>query len=321
MSLCRHKAGLLFWLLLTVEFSSSQAESLPIRDLNPVLSGFELPPALPAQAISPFTVDASYAIGNITLDQTAGNEHAIADAEVHRWNLSVLHRINANWQLSVEIPYQSISGGSLDAFIEHFHNAFNLPNGTRAESPRNRLLVDYRAGNQSLFHLSHNSSGVADTSVRAGWIIDHNASHSATLWFSAKLPTGNANSLSGSGSVDAAVTLSAQQRMDEFQFFEQLSLSYFGNSKRLSMLQKHSAWSGIAGIDWQWTGGLNLIAQLQTHSAIYNSGIRMLGTATQLSIGPQYHSTHWLASLSISEDIVTDTAPDVQFQFNLARKF
>lgn len=321
MGLRNQKAWSSLGLLLIAGIGNSHAESFSIRDLNPLLAGFELPPALPSQLDSSLVIDGSYAASNITLNQIAGKEHLIADAETHRWTLRALRRIGTNWQLNIEIPYQSTSGGSLDAFIEHFHNAFNLPNGNRAEWPRNRLLIDYDAGNQSLFHLNNGSSGLSDSTARAGWQIDHSVSHSAVLWLSVKLPTGNAESLTGSGSLDTAVTVSSQQRLDGFRFFQQLSMSWFGDTKRLPTLQKHSAWSGVAGIDYQWTHAINLVAQLQAHSALYNSDIRMLGTATQLSIGSQYHSSHWLASFAITEDIAIDTAPDVQFQLNLARKF
>ncbi|MES1195721.1 MAG: DUF3187 family protein [Steroidobacter sp.] len=299
------------------------AAPLPIRDLNPFLTGFELPPALPSDSDHHRNdLDISYAISNISLDQQAGDEHVIADAELHRWQLTLTHDINPHWNIQVELPYQSISGGSFDSFLENFHNDFNLPNGNRASWPRNRLLIDYSVANQSLYQLDTSQSGLGDLALRAGWHFDSHQSHSTSLWLNAKFPTGSANNLMGSGSLDAAVTLAAEQSIgDDIHSFEQISMSWLGNGKRLPDEQRHSAWSGILGVDWTLTHAIDVIAQLDSHSGVYDSGIRMLGTATQLAIGPRYHSTHWQEALSITEDIATDTAPDVQFQFNLGYRF
>ena len=158
--------------------------------------------------------------------------------------------------------------------------------------------------------------------MRAGWHFDSQPAHSSTLWFSIKAPTGNANNLTGSGSVDAAVSLAAMQQFNgDVQSFEQVSMSWFGSSKRLSEQQKHSAWSGMIGLGWKLANAVDVITQLNMHSAVYESTIRMLGTATQFTIGPRYHSSLWQAGLSITEDIATDTAPDVQFQIYLTHQF
>jgi hypothetical protein len=303
--------------------TTAHADSLPVRDLNPLLAGYELPSALPANRNPQHNViDISYAVSNTSLDQKGYDDHNITDAELHRWQLTATHSINSHWSIQFELPYQATSGGSLDRFIEHFHGDFNLPNGNRATWPHNRLLIDYSINDQSRYHLDTAQAGISDITVRAGWHFDSHAAHSSTLWLSAKAPTGNANNLTGSGSVDAAISLAAAQHLsDEVQSFEQLSVSWFGNGTRLTEEQQHSAWSGMIGLGWKLTNEVDVITQLNAHSAVYDSQVRMLGTATQFTIGPRYHATQWQGWLSITEDVATDTAPDVQFQFNLSHHF
>lgn len=302
----------------------STGDALPVRDLNPFNAGYELPPALPSTLDTTYrtVVRASYAISNISLDQQHGSETAIADAELHRWQLTITHSFNSNWIAGIELPYQSVSGGSLDSFIENFHRALGLPNGNRGQWPRNRLLIDYSINNQSLYHLENRKSGMADISARIGRQIDSHAAHSATAWFTIKLPTGNANQLTGSGAIDAALTLSASQRLsDHWHAYEQVSLSLLGRGKRLHDEQKQTAWSGLVGVAWTLTHSLDVASQLNWHSSLYDSDIRMLGPATQLTIGPRYRTAQWQAWLAITEDIAVDTAPDVQFQFALSHHF
>jgi len=299
------------------------ADPLPVRDLNPLIAGYELPPPLPASRdLKQNTIALSYAVSNTSLDQQAGAEHSTVDAELHCWQLTATHSINSRWSIQLELPHQSVSGGTLDRFIENFHSDFNLPNGNRDTLPRNRLLINYAITDQSRYHVSAPQSGIGDISMRAGWHFDSQPAHSSTLWFSIKAPTGNANNLTGSGSVDAAVSLAAMQQFNgDVQSFEQVSMSWFGSSKRLSEQQKHSAWSGMIGLDWKLADAVDVITQLNMHSAVYESTIRMLGTATQFTIGPRYHSALWQGGLSITEDIATDTAPDVQFQIYLTHQF
>jgi len=316
------KTLIALWLL--GQSAISIAESLPVNDLNPFLSGYDLPTVMPA-SLNPARLDImeiNYSVSNISLDQQTGIEHAIADAELHRWQMNYTHSINQYWSLRMELPYQSISGGSLDSFIEHFHRSFNLPNGNRQSWPRDRLLMDYSRNASNVFHLDDAQSGLGDVALRVGWNFDASIAHSTSLWFGLKLPTGNAAHLTGSGSVDASVALSAEQTTSEnWIVFEQASLSLLGHGSPLSDEQKHIVWSGAAGADWKFITKMEVIAQLQLHTAIFDSQLKILGTATQFSIGPRYHGLKWQASLSIAEDIVPDTAPDVQFQFDLLHRF
>jgi len=298
------------------------ADGLPISDLNPLLSGYELPALLSSEdPYSKQAIEVSYNVSNTSLDQQTASEHVIVDAELHKWQLSYARPLTKNWNIIVELPYRSVSGGSLDSFIEHFHNTFNLPDGNRKEWPRDRLLVDYSQDN-SHYHLDNAQSGLGDVALRAGWHFDASSSHTTSLWFALKLPTGNATHLTGSGSVDASITLAAQQVInDDLHAFEQASMSLLGNGSRMSAEQKNTVWSGALGASWALNTRFDAVTQIQTHSAVFDSQLKILGTATQFSIGPRYHTRDWQASLAITEDIVPDSAPDVQFQFDLSYRF
>jgi len=299
------------------------AMPLSTRDFNPFLSGFELPPALPAviDDISDI-VSINYAISNIALEQRAENQHVFADAELHRWQVGMAHGISQRWCIAIEMPYQSISGGTLDHFIEHFHSDLSLPNGDRASWPRNRLLLKYDVANQTLYQLDTPHSGIGDMTLRAGWQVPTASAYASMVWFSVKLPTGNARQLSGSGATDFALTLSNEQHANAaFNFYEQLSLSWLGLGPRLPAEQRRIVWSGMVAASWSLTHSVNFLAQIDSHTSAFNSRIRLLGPALQFSIGPKYQAGKWSTSLFITEDLAVDTAPDVQFQFTLARRF
>jgi len=301
----------------------ASAAGLPIIDLNPLLAGYQLPQIMPsANQDGRQSLEINYNLSNISLDQHTASEHVIVDAELQRWQISYSHPLNKAWTLIVDVPYQSISGGSLDSFIEDFHRTFNLPDGNRKGWPRNRLYVDYAENNRTIYHLDSTQAGIGDIAAQVGWHFDTSRSHTTSLWLGLKLPTGDADHLMGSGSVDISATLAAGQTLnDDLHLYEQASMSLLGNGSRLSEQQKHLVWSGALGVSWALTTKLDVVTQLQMHSAAFDSQLKILGTSTQFAIGPRYRLQNWLMALSITEDVVPDSAPDVQFQFDLSHRF
>ena len=142
------------------------------------------------------------------------------------------------------------------------------------------------------------------------------------LWLSAKIPTGDDSRLLGSGGVDVALSLSAEQQVGtRLTTFEQLTLTHVGNTTWLNDRQRRMIANGLLGVSLRVSSHWQVITQLNDHSAAYDSDIRVLGSAVQLSLGPRYSSGAWQADFAIAEDAVVDTAPDVQFVFQVARRW
>lgn len=283
-----------------------------------MLAGFSLPSPLPASSVHSLSVSA--AIGNVSLDQNAGNERLQLDAEVQQWSLRYTRPLNERWQLHVELPWLKISGGMLDGFIENWHHTFGLPNGNRAGWAQNRLFVQHQAAGQVDFLTQVNSQHIGDVSVSTGRSWSNSNTHTA-LWLTVKLPTGNAALLTGSGTMDTAVTLGTEQRnWSRLTTYQQLSFSLLGKGERLSEQQRNYALSGLIGGDFHFTSHWDFTTQLSAHSGIYDSALRILGNSTQLSFGPVYQRNAWRSTLLVTEDIDVDTAPDVQFEFILTRR-
>jgi hypothetical protein len=306
------------------------AEPLSIRNLNPLLSGYELPPALPSTSPSNAALSAEFAIGNISLNQHSAHESLQLDGELQRWQITFNKPFGNTFGMQIEVPYLRISGGGLDNFIESFHKTFGMPNGNRDLVPTNRLLIQHDRDGINDVNMTNASSGIGDVTLRlstqlgkqSGSLVEADAKSSNTLWLSVKLPTGNSNKFTGSGGMDVALGLAASQQLgSSFVTHQQLSLSVLGNGDRLTDQQKHVAWNGSLGIDGSLTHRWGAVLQLDGNTRVFDSEIRVLGPALQLSVGPRYQSAHWRGSLIISEDIAVDTAPDVQFQLALTRSY
>ena len=300
----------------------TSAESFSVRDLNPLLSGYEIPPALPSTQTSSTVLDAQWTISNTSLDQHSAQEALQLDAELQSWQFNFTQPLSHNLSLRIELPYLIVSGGSLDSFIESFHHSFGLANGNRSNWPRKRLWVHHQRFTDTDYLLGDATHGLGDLAMRIGWHLNTRPSFNNNLWLSLKLPTGNAGKLTGSGAVDLALTYSLSQQLSaRFTTQQQISLSLLGQGKRLAAQHETLVWSGSLGINAIVTRHWSAVLQFDGHSRVFDSDLRVLGSALQLSFGPRYQSGAWQSYLSISEDIAVDTAPDVQFQLSVQRKF
>ncbi|MGC3980279.1 MAG: DUF3187 family protein [Steroidobacteraceae bacterium] len=308
-------------LALLAAVTTAAADALPVRDLNPLLSGYEVAPALPSIA-SGKNLQVEYAISSTSLTQRSAQDSLQLDAEMQRWQTTFSRPLTDRLSLRLELPLISVSGGHLDHFIESFHSTFGFPNGNRDIVPRDRLLIEHEHLNQVDYRLTQSTQGIGDITLRLGHSFGANAARENILWLSVKLPTGNAGKLTGSGAADLALSLaSSQQWSSRWTTHEQLSITALGHGDRLADQQQSVAWSGLLGTEARVTTHWSAAVQIDAHSKVFDTGLRVLGNALQLSLGPRYESGAWQSSLLISEDIGVDTVPDVQFQFDIGRKF
>ena len=84
------------------------------------------------------------------------------DAEVIETRFHVEHSFWPKISLRAELPWRRVSGGSLDGFIENWHDFFGLPNGSRNRLPRDELLIEYRMADKTLLLVDESASGIGD---------------------------------------------------------------------------------------------------------------------------------------------------------------
>ena len=72
------------------------------------------------------------------------NEQVRFDGETTRFALSVKHGIDNQAELEIILPYVSHDGGSLDQFIEDWHDIFGFPQNGRTNYPQNQLKFFYQ---------------------------------------------------------------------------------------------------------------------------------------------------------------------------------
>src|SRR5690606_24120509 len=123
-------------------------------------------------------------------------------------------------------------------------------------------------------------TGLGDLQATLGYSLLASPDSAVMAWLSVELPTGDEDKLTGNGATDVSLVLSAQHRLNErWSAFGQISGTWLGDSDLLSIKQENVAWSAMAGISVRAWRGLSFKAQLDAHTALYDSALDILNEA------------------------------------------
>ena len=303
--------------------NSAAADPFPTRDLNPLLAGYGLPSALPARlSAESWTVAADLNWASTSLLQRDGSEQLIVDAEVREARVTIGRSWSNGFAAQLQIPYRYTGGGVLDDAIDSWHDFFGLPEGARAIMPTDRIRVAYASDGAVLLDVQSSQSGLGDISLDFGRSLYDTTSGAVAAWLSVKVPSGDADRLTGSGATDVSLAIAGEHRLGEdWSAFGQAGVTWLGDGERLSAQQSSVAWSALVGIGWNAWRGLDLKAQLDAHSAVFDdAALDFLGEALVLTVGGDYRfASGWRLDIAVSEDIAVESSSDVVFVFGLRR--
>jgi hypothetical protein len=312
-------------LLSTLYCAGAAAAPFITRDQNPLLAGFGLPSALPAQLDSTHELGLDTAINwsSSAIDQHSAREALTVDAETREARLTFRYFL-APLELRLQLPYHYIGGGNLDSFVDSFHDAFGLPEGARPRQPRDAIRVSYQRDGVTLFDQRSSDSGLGDVSIDLGYQLLTRGDRRAAAWLSIKLPTADEDELRGSGAVDVSVSVAGERNFGpRWDAFAQISATWLGEGDLLPRQQRDFSVSGLAGVSVRVVGNLYAKLQLDAHTAVFDgSDLDYFDEALILSGGGEYRLPNdWVFDFGISEDIAVDQSPDLVLLFGLYRRF
>lgn len=298
------------------------ADPFPLRDQNPLIRGVYLPvgePALASDAAwgQTFTLTVS----NTTNIESRNGEELLVDGESTELRWSGSWRVAKRWQLGLSIPLVHYGGGGLDATIDHWHRFLGLPSGDRPLRPENELEFAYQ-GTRGSLDITESYTGLADSSLQAGFTALSTTTSSIDLWIGLELPTGDAQRLTGNDALDVAGwidghwQLAAMWRVDAT-----FGISRPGSVDPLPLEARSVVPFGTLALSWG-RAQYGIALQLDAHgSCVEDTQLDFLGSATLLTVGGHYQTTGgWRFELAVTEDIQVGASPDVAFYFGIRRQ-
>lgn len=311
----------ILWTLATAA-SSASASPLPTRDQNPFLAAFGLPGALDARMPERPTWALDFNWGSTALVQNAANEFLVVDAETREVRLSFARRIAERWSLELQITYRSTTGGTLDSFIDDWHDALGLPEGARRIQPQDRLRLHYWRDDATLIELGTQTEGLADASVSLAYALHTSNESAVSAAIAVKLPAGKDHWLNSSGAVDVSAIVTAERQLGErWRLDGQLAATWLGEGELLPHLQRDLVWSGRAGLSFALTPALDVGLQVDGHTRAFDSDLEFFDDALIATLGGHItFGSGWTFTLGVSEDIMVEHSPDVVFVIGLAKQ-
>lgn len=278
---------------------------------------------MPSRAPDRFAAGLDIFWGSTALAQEQGNEEILVDAETREARLTLQGPISDRLGWQVQLPYRYTGGGTLDGFIDSWHDIFGLSEGMRPLLAHDQTNIVYSRAGVTRPDISESATGLGDIQAALGYSLYASADSAVMAWLSVDLPTGDEDKLTGNGATDVSLVLSAQHRLNErWSAFGQVSGTWLGDSDLLPIEQENVAWSAMAGVSVRAWRGLSLKAQLDAHTAIYDSELDILTEAVVLTVGGDYRfASGWRLDLGVSEDLAVEHSPDVVFVLGLKRSW
>lgn len=303
-------------------FSFNQSPIIQIHGLPAIDSAAVLPEHRTRYRLT-HDLASNYTFSSFSSSTT--NENLLFDGETSRTTFGYSRGMGAGWEWGVQIPFVSHDGGSLDGFIQDWHDTFYLPQGGRDIAPRNRLTYRYQRNGVTELLLTDSSSGIGDVRLTAGrqWPSAGRGTRLA-LRGALSLPTGDSDALRGSGAVDAAMWATADRQGHWFEIPGSLfgggGLLLMGDGDVLAEQQRRLVAFGSFGGGLRVLPWMSLKLQADIHSPFYDDSEleQINATAVQLLMGGDLQLAKKVRlDLMVGEDLTVHASPDVVFHVDL----
>lgn len=298
-------------------------------DQGPLVQIFGLPALGPARVVprQVTEIGISLAVANNFSFGETSNETANLDGETWRTTLLARRGFAHGIELGIELPSVRHGGGSLDSFVENWHELFGLPQNNRDVAPADRLEYHYERNGVVTLDLTEPVSGVGDLRLTAAYQLVAPFPGDLALRASVKLPTGDSAKLLGSGGTDLAVWLSAgcgAHCQGRWGWYGGGGLMFIDQGEVLAAQQNHLVGFGSGGLAYRLAPAATLKVQFDGHTDFFRqTELPQIGAASIQVVmgGTVLLSERYALDLSVSEELVHNTASDVVLQAVLRARF
>ncbi len=252
-----------------------------------------------------------------------GDERVVMDGETYRQALSLRHGLGGGWEYFLEIPAVAHSAGVFDGFIEGWHDTFSLPQGERDKAPRDQLAFLYADGMGTRADVDRDVLSLGDASLGVGYALASPPfrNDGMVVRAMAKLPTGDPESLTGSGRFSASAwaetsgAFPGSEISRRWLYAATLGALTSAAPEGLAATGGRFIAFGRLGVTWRVLEDLHLTAQIDAHSSPYGASnlAELSDTAVILGMGGTLRLTERLVlDAAVTEDDgIGQSAPDI----------
>lgn len=244
------------------------------------------------------------------------------DMEIIRTAINFGYGVTDRYEVGLQIPFLSFSGGFLDAFIQNFHNFFGLPNAGREQVANGRFSYLVTQNGATLYQVDQSAFRLSDIVVTNKLRIFDETKFIPAISLKGllKIPTGSRVEGTGSGQPDFGFSILAEKSYKRFHSYTLLGVVFLGNHSNLNPILRNGAFTFGQGFEFNIFEHLSVIAQISGVTSIFKgTGISNLsepvldltiGFTGEVPLKKTFKKIRYLAAFT--ED-PTGTGPSVDF--------
>ncbi|MDQ2179390.1 DUF3187 family protein [Marinifilum sp. D714] len=321
--------SIILFFFMSNTYAQKIVEPYPSHNQSPLIHFFGLPNHYGGKVLSKndFAFGSYLNIANNATSSELLTEAIYLDGEMYRNDLILRYGLLDYLQIEMTIPLVRHSTGVMDPIIVGWHDTFGLPGKSREVMSNFDLTYLYRENEETHILMNESKLKFGDIALKLDMPVLNNKIHVVSVGAFFKFSTGNKTQLIGSGTNDLGGHISGKivptYREKTFTYFYSAGYMHIGSGALLSdILTKNIVFGSVGsafGLSKSWVPKV----QFDFHSGFYKkSATKQLGRESiQLVLGTDYFiSDNLNLSLSFSEDLIVNTAPDFVLQFGVSYK-
>jgi hypothetical protein len=294
---------------------------LQVRNQFPLFLYLNTPYLESALVEDSFSASLSYS--SINLVESSSEWDIGLDMEITELNLRFRKSIKDFIELGVEVPIFSFNSGFMDGFLNSYHDAFGFPDYGRSNRPDNEFLYEVRRNGDLVVKGKNGHIGLGDIRLTFKKPL-LNSDPAISIKGDIELPTGDAKTGYGNGSIDAGIAVLMDKRLSEyFKSYLNIGAVFPGDLRGHERINLREFFYSGAAIEASIWKNISLIGQVFVQeSPLPKTDISSVDRlAVLLSLGARYSSGNNNFEFSLTEDPNTSGAPDFTMNFSFKRIF
>ncbi len=299
------------------DFDSSWRRPLGSRNQTPLalLFVYMTPEGAAVIEKGVLDLDIVFDYSNIIQEQQTESEFVRFDLEYLRTLVSLKRGFGRGLEIGFSLPFYAYYGGFLDGFVASFHEAFGLPNRLRGDTPYGLVDFQYRRDDQAVLSGAESFGSVGEPTIEAKKILRRTRSQALSVRGALKLPTGDPQSLSGSGATDIGLGVAFDRIGPKYGLYLNANYHFLGSPERF---ETRDYFSFMAGVDWRFKPRLAAVLQVDyLRPPIQGEVTSLTEPGIQMALGLRYrHSEAFAYEWRLVEDL-SSFSPDFTFAFQM----
>ncbi|MEW6744036.1 MAG: DUF3187 family protein [Planctomycetota bacterium] len=257
-----------------------------------------------------------------------GNVRVNLDGELSHTTVCLRHGAAETLELFASLPLLYATGGFLDGYIEAYHDALGLPEGSREDAEEDQFSMVIEGAGSTAYELEEDRIGLGD--IPLGFSVPFRkegpSEPAIALRGAIEVPTGDAERGFGNGGLDAGLGLAVEKGFGPWVLYGNLGLvdNHEPRAFRDAGLRTGTSLSALLAVERLLGASWSAVGQLQMRTSPV-PGTEVNGaedTAWILVVGAIADlSAHTRLELGLTEDLLGRTVQDFSVHAGLQWQF